>query len=191
MLIALTALALVGAAENPDVVVATAPRGVQSVAVDAVAPVVETTPTVSLDSQTPHGLTTAQQIERWAAAGQAVRHPADASRDPFAFPDRKMHGEVFAGIGTEDYSAFGARVSLPLGETGRLDLSYSQSKNSPWGYGYGYGYPGGYDPRFGPGYRGRYDPYFFGEGVIWPSRALRPWRDREDADREGDARPTN
>lgn len=197
MLIALTALALpalalVVAADDPDVVVATAPIGVQSVAVGAVAPVAEASPTVSLDGQTPHGLTTAQQIERWTAAGQAVRRPADPSRDPFAFDDRKMHAEAFAAVGTGDYTAFGARVSLPIGETGRLDLSYSESKNNPYGYGYGYGFNGraGYDPRFGPAYRGHYDPEFFGEGVVWPGRTFRPWREREEAYPERETRTT-
>lgn len=190
--LALTALALVAASDDPDAVVTTAPTGVQSVAVGAVAPSAEASPSVSLDAQTPHGLTTAQQIERWVAAGEAVRRPADAARDPFAFDDRKMHGEVFAGIGTGDYTAFGARVSLPIGETGRLDLSYSESKNSPYGYGYGYGFNGraAYDPRFGSSYRGHYDPEFFGEGVVWPGRTFRPWREREEAYPERETRTT-
>lgn len=64
MLIALTVLALVAVSDDPDAVVTTAPTGVQSVAVGAVAPTVEASPSVSLDSQAPHGLTTAQQIER-------------------------------------------------------------------------------------------------------------------------------
>lgn len=121
-----------------------------------------------------------------------MRRPADAARDPFAFDDRKVHGEVFAGIGTGDYTAFGARVSLPIGESGRLDLSYNESKNSPWGYGYGYGLNGrtGYDARFGPGYRGHYDPEFFGEGVVWPGRTFRPWRDREDSYLERETKTT-
>jgi len=177
----LAASVMIAGSDEPEGVVSTAPKGVQSVAADAAAPEVTASPSVSLDSQTPHGLTTAQQIDRWVGASDVVRRPA--GQDPFAFSrdDRKMHGEVFGAMGTGDYSAFGGRVSIPLGETGRLDLSYSQSKNSPWGYGYGYGYPGGYDPRFGSSYRGHYEPFFAGEGVIMPGLGYRPWRAEEGA----------
>ncbi len=173
----LAATVMIAGSDEPEGVVSTAPRGVQSVAADAVAPTAAAAPSVSLGGQSPHGMTTAQQIERWVGAADVVRRPA--GQDPFAFDDRKTHGEVFGAAGTGDYSAFGARVSLPIGESGRLDISYSQSKNSPFGYGYGYGYPGGYDPRFGPTYRGHYDPYFAGEGVVLPGFGYRPWRDEE------------
>lgn len=151
MLTALIALAVLTGSDDPEAVIATAPTGVQSVAADAVAPVVDA-PSVSLQTLSPHGLSTAQQIDRWVGERAAVERPfGDSTRDPFAFrDDRKMHGEVTAGIGTNDYSAFGARVSIPVGETGRVDLSYSQSKNAPWTYGYGYPGPYGYGDRVRP-----------------------------------------
>lgn len=143
MLTALIALSLLAGSDDPEGVIATAPGGVQSVAADAVAPVVEA-PSVSLQTLSPHGLTTAQQIDRWVGERAPKERPfGDSTRDPFAFrDDRKIHGEVTAGIGTNDYSSYGARVSIPFGETGRVDLSYRQTKNAPWGY--GYGYPGAY-----------------------------------------------
>jgi hypothetical protein len=143
---------------DPEAVVATAPRGDQSVALDAVAPVVDTVPSASTQAITPHGLTTAEQIDRWISArsGDAKPFADDGPVDLLSRrDDRKVHGEVSASIGTGDYTAWSAAVSYPIGETGRLDLSYSQSKNSPFGYGYGYGYPG-----HGLGYRGAYDPFY-------------------------------
>lgn len=157
MLTALIALAVLTGSDDPEAVIATAPTGVQSVAADAVAPVVNA-PSVSLQALSPHGLSTAEQIDRWVGERAVGERPfGDATRDPFAFrDDRKVHGEVTAGIGTNDYSSYGARVSIPFGETGRVDLSYSQTKNAPWGYGYGYD---GYDMRFGRSYRDRYDDF--------------------------------
>ena len=154
MLTALIALSLLAGSDDPEGVISTAPGGVQSVAADAVAPVVEA-PSVSLQTLSPHGLTTAQQIDRWVGERASKERPfGDSTRDPFAFrDDRKIHGEVTAGIGTNDYSSYGARVSIPFGETGRVDLSYRQTKNAPWGYGYGYGYPGAY------GYGDRASPF--------------------------------
>ncbi len=159
MLTALIALAVLTGSGDPEAVIATAPTGVQSVAADAVAPVVEA-PSVSLQAISPHGLSTAEQIDRWVGERAVSERPfGDSTRDPFAFrDDRKVHGEVTAGIGTNDYSSYGARVSIPFGETGRVDLSYSQTKNAPWGY--GYGYPGAY----GYGHRARpfggYDSFY-------------------------------
>lgn len=153
MLTALIALSMLALSDDPDGVITTAPSGVQSVAADAVAPVAAASPSVSLQAISPHGLTTAQQIDRWVGERSGGERPfSSASRDPFAFrDDRKVHGEVTAGIGTNDYSAFGARVSIPIGETGRIDLSYSQSKNSPWLYGYD-GYAGRYGRFYADGY---------------------------------------
>lgn len=176
MLISLLAVAaLSGAAvsdlSDPDVVVATAPRADQFVPLDAVAPVASEVPSVSSQEITPHGLSTAEQIDMWVGQRDADAKPfaEDRSADLWApVDDRKMHGEVSASIGTGDYTAWSGRVSIPVGENARVDLSYSESKNSP--YGYGYGYPG-YGPdvlRYGPGYRGARDPFFLGSGVIYP-----------------------
>ena len=68
--------------------------------------------------------------------------------------DRQMHGMVEAGIGTGGYRSFGAAVSLPVGENGRLDLAYREGRNEP----YLWGYPGAFSPVYGlnryPGYGG-------------------------------------
>ena len=150
--------------DDQDGVITTSPSGVQSVAADAVAPVVAANPSVSLQSISPHGLTTAQQIDRWVGERSGVERSLwSDTRDPFAFrDDRKIHGEVTAGVGTNDYSAFGARVSIPVGETGRINLSYSQSRNSPWLYGYD-----GYAGRYGRVYSNGYD---------WDSFRISPFR---------------
>jgi hypothetical protein len=90
-----------------------------------------------------------------------------------------MHGVVSAGIGTGGYKDFGAAVSLPLGENGTLNLSFSQTKNAPWSYGYGYG-PYGFDPygfgagRYGLGGYGWRDAY----GAVPGSLGVRSPRER-------------
>ncbi|KAK0350787.1 hypothetical protein LTR94_027583, partial [Friedmanniomyces endolithicus] len=71
--------------------------------------------------------------------------------------DRQMHGMVEAGIGTGGYRSYGAAVSLPVGETGRLDLAYREGRNEPFAYGGPYGYGGGAYGLGAPygGWRGR------------------------------------
>lgn len=131
---------------EPDGVVATAPA--TAVALDAtVAPVA---PSVGDAGQAagPHGMRTDQQIAQWLAA----RSPAPESYgdSPLWRDDRKPHGEVSVGFGTGGYRDYAAAVSLPLGESGRLDISVRQVENGyPYGYGYGRGY--GYDPYFDEG----------------------------------------
>lgn len=102
----------------------------------------------------PHAMTTDEQIARWLAA----RAPAAAPwRDQVAFADdREPHASFTASVGTDGYSDFGAAVSLPVGETGRLDLSWRKTENGYAGYGYGRGWE---DPALDdagyafPGYR--------------------------------------
>ncbi|WP_298743729.1 hypothetical protein [uncultured Brevundimonas sp.] len=103
-------------------------------------------PPVSGPQAAPHGLSTDAQIARWLAA----RSPAPAAPDhsPAWRDDRKPHGQVSIGVGTGGYRDYGAAVSLPLGDSGRLDISVRQSEN---GYPYGYSYRGGYDPYFADG----------------------------------------
>ena len=134
----LTLLVLAGLslASDPDGVVSTAPRGADSVVVGAVAPLADALPDASLIAPTAQSLTTAEQIDRWVSSRTASDAPF--ARDAGPVDDRKMHGFVSGAIGTGDYQAVATGVSLPLGETGRLDLIYSQSKN-----GYGYGHAGG------------------------------------------------
>jgi hypothetical protein len=158
-MLTLLAVAALMTASDPDGVVTTAPRaGDDAVLVGAVAPVSDARPDAAARAAavTPQDLTTQQQIDRWLSA----RSPEAQvfSEDAGPVDDRRMHGFVSGAIGTGDYSAVSMGVSLPIGENGRLDLMYGQSRNE-WGYpGYGYGYPGGYG--YGAlGHGGRVRPY--------------------------------
>lgn len=169
MLITAMLMAAALGASEPDGVVATAP----ATSVDLNASVQPVAPSVegAVQNAVPHGLSTDQQIEQWLAS----RAPADTSwhetADEPLLDDRKMHGEVSFGIGTGGYRDYGAAVSLPLGENGRLNLEYRQVENGyPYGgYGYGYG-PGGYFNDGGyafPGYRP-------GAAAEFEARVMRP-----------------
>ena len=140
------------AASEPDGVVATAPA--TTVDLNATArPVAPSTQGAAQDAA-PHGLSTDEQIDRWIAARSVAERPwGDASEE--WVDDRKPHGEVSVGVGTGGYRDYGAAVSLPIGENGRLDLSYRQVEN---GFGYG-----------GYGYGPRYDPLYFDDsGYAFP-----------------------
>lgn len=161
MLIALALAATIASpgGEDPDGVVTTAPRGAGAVVVGAEAPTTDARPEAAqVVAVAPHNLTTREQIDRWVSARAADSTPFAEDRGPQ--DDRKMHGFVSGSIGTDDYSQVAVGVSLPVGENGRLDLTYSQTKNG-WGYpgyGYGYGYPGEYG--YGAGlYGSRIRPY--------------------------------
>ena len=155
MMIELVAAATLMAGFDPDGVVTTAPRGDQAVPTATAAMLAGSTtdasPSTTVQSAAPHGLTTDEQIARWIGerTANAPEAPVDPWTDAEAGP-RKMHGEVSVGMGTGGYRDYAAAVSLPLGENATLNLSVSQTKNSPWGYGYGspWGY-GGYGRPFG------------------------------------------
>lgn len=135
-------LSAVLAGSGQDGVVATAP----ATPVDLTATARPVTPSMAGAAQAavPHGLTTDAQIERWIES-RARAEPSAPEAGSLAWDDRRMHGQVSFGIGTGGYRDYGAAVSLPLGESGRLDISYRQSENG-YGYGYdGYGYGLGYD----------------------------------------------
>ena len=148
MLIA--SLLTVATLADPDGVVATAPTGALDLSSAAVAPAAAAPPSPTAQDAAPHGLTTEEQIQSWIASRAAapsfeeavIATPAD---------DRQVYGMVEAGIGTGGYRSYGAAVSLPVGENGRLDLAYREGHNLPsyWGY------PGAYGPVYGLGrYRG-------------------------------------
>lgn len=131
-----------------DGVVATAPA--TPVTLD---PAASLTPPASSSQTAVDGLTTDEQIARWLAARAVEPAPFDGA--PAWRDDRKPHGEVSVGVGTGGYRDYGVAMSLPVGESGRLDLSYRQVENGyPYGYGYdGYGYDGyGYGGYGGPSY---------------------------------------
>lgn len=94
-------------------------------------------PVATANSTSSSPLTTPQQIEHYLATSPAI---ADETPDGAAEP-RRIHGEVGVAVGTGDYRSGYAIVSIPLGETGQLDLAYSQTKNGGYVYpGYGYDY---------------------------------------------------
>ncbi|MFN3877409.1 MAG: hypothetical protein ACK4MH_03415 [Brevundimonas sp.] len=158
MLIAgfLASAALVAAGGDPDGVVTTAPSNAPTLAQAMAAAPQESLTAPTAQDAAPHGLTTEQQIQNWISS----RTPGasfDEGAEVGPPAERKMHGMVEAGIGTGGYRSYGAAVSLPVGENGRLDLAYREGRNEPWGYGYGgYGLrgPGFYSP-YGGGWRGR------------------------------------
>lgn len=154
----LMAAALAGS--DPDGVVTTAPA--TTVDLTAVTrPVAPTAEGAAQQAAEPHNLTTDQQIDRWLSTRDPEATPYSRERAERPVDDRKMHGEFVAGIGTNGYRDYGMAVSLPLGENGRLNLSYRQTENGL----YGYGYPGGgsiggspYYNDSGYAFPGRYDP---------------------------------
>jgi hypothetical protein len=143
---------------DPDGVVTTAPDTAVDLNVTAqpLAPRVEG----AVQDAVPHGLSTNQQIDRWIEGRSVADKPwAETAGAQLDAPgdDRKMHGEVSVGVGTGGYRDYGMAVSLPLGENGRLDISYRQVENGygygygGYGYGRGFGYPGlGYDRIYAP-----------------------------------------
>jgi hypothetical protein len=160
MIVAALLMAGVLSGGEPDGVVTTAP----ATTVDLEATVQPTASAVEGAAQAavPHGLSTDEQIDRWIAARSPANTPfADGEARAEAADDRKMHGEVTVAVGTGDYREYGAAVSLPIGETGRLDLSYREIHKGyglgRYGYGHGYGDPyylddGGYAfPGYQPG----------------------------------------
>jgi hypothetical protein len=157
-------------ASDQDGVVATAP----ATPVDLTATLRPVAPTVEGATQaaTPHGLTTDQQIERWLSDRDPAAVPYADGR-PSMSDDREMHGEFSASVGTGGYRDYGAAVSLPIGDNGRLDISIRQVENAPYGYGYGYGYgfegPAYYEA--GHAFPGREYP---GQAAEFEARAMRP-----------------
>ncbi len=140
-------------ASDPDGVVVTAPA--TTVDLNAVVqPLAASTEGATHDA-VPHGLSTDQQIDRWIATRSTADKPwGEAARE--TPDDRKMHGEISVSVGTGGYRDYGAAVSLPVGEHGRLDLSYRQVENGyPYaGYGSGLDHPYYDDSGYAfPGYQ--------------------------------------
>ena len=185
MMIELAAAAMLLANMDPEGVVATAPRGDQAVlaaSADALAAsTTDASPSTTVQSASPHGLSTDEQIARWISE-RTAETASSTPVDPWAKTEpRKMHGEFSIGMGTGGYQDYSAAVSLPVGENGTLNLSVSQTKNSPWGYGYGYGSPWGYP--YGASVRpfGVMEPFGY-DG--YRGRSLAPLRDRAELYRE-------
>lgn len=131
MIISLLALSL-ALAQDASQVVVTAPATALPPA-DAPAPAAVEAPAVTLASTLAHDLTTDQQIARWIEDRRADGPVPFEDARPAA--DRRLHGEVIAGIGTHGYRDGGVRLSVPIGDGGRLDLSYRRTENGLWSYG--------------------------------------------------------
>ncbi|MGH6978537.1 MAG: hypothetical protein ACRED4_04500 [Brevundimonas sp.] len=145
MLISVFVIAALLPGGEPDGVIATAPRMAISLEAGQPQPDAPTVHGAAEQALDPHGLTTDQQIDRWIAARTPDARPfADgdygADSEYGEASARRMHGMVDVGVGTGGYRSYGAAVSMPLGETGTLNLSFRQVENG-FGYGgYGYGY---------------------------------------------------
>ena len=128
-------------------------------------------------------MTTDEQIAAWIGASPATAPPLDMGDGPFDYdapfePERRMRGEVSAAIGSHGYQAFGASVSIPVGENGMVSLHYSESEGRFGGYSpYGYGYSPWYAPRYeglrSGAYIGAPDPWEVYDADVRTSRALR------------------
>ena len=182
MLIEIVAAAILVSTGEPDGIVTTAPSGARALPFGAEAPsptdIQAPGPTQVLNA---HGLTTDEQIDAWIAGRDAEGRPFAEAVEPWLEDDRQVHGEVSAAIGTGDFSAYSASVSLPVGDTARVNLSYSQSKN---GYGYGYPYGGpsfGHGSRFGNGADFGRAP-FPGQSTGWRRERVYQQGDRPGAD---------
>ncbi|RZJ31810.1 MAG: hypothetical protein EON85_02770 [Brevundimonas sp.] len=139
-------------------------------------PVAPTVEGAAQQAAEPHNLTTDQQIDRWLESRDPDATPYANDRAQRPVDDRQMHGEFTAGIGTGGYRDYGMAVSLPIGENGRLSLSYRQTENGLYGYGYPYSGGGqlGGNPYFddsGYAFPGRYDP---NAAVDYELRVARP-----------------
>ncbi|WP_417231520.1 hypothetical protein [Brevundimonas sp.] len=143
------------AGADPDGVVATAPA--TTVQLDATEMPEAASPAAAAQAAAPHGLTTDQQIARWIDDRSPETLPFAQETADNRVDDRRMHSQFSVGVGTGDYRNYGVAVSLPVGETGRLNLSYRQVENGypVYGYGSGYGARYGYGTHYGYG-----DPYF-------------------------------
>jgi hypothetical protein len=153
---ALMMVALLGAGD-PDGIVRTAPNTTVSLDANAVAPVAPSVAGATQDAA-PHGLSTDQQIDRWLESRNPDAVPFAQSDDAMQ-PERRMHSEFTASVGTGGYRDYGAAVSVPIGENGWLGLSYRQTENDYRGWGYGPGEP---------------SPLFFDDsGYVFPGRSDR------------------
>lgn len=121
-------LALV--ASEPDAVVSTAQPG-RSAPPPAVA-VASQDP----DSLSPHGLTTAQQIDRWLTPPPSADARDDRAPGWIEADERRVQGEIVLGFGTGGYRSAYGTVSAPLGEDGFISVTYGDQRGGhpgiPW-----------------------------------------------------------
>jgi hypothetical protein len=89
-------------------------------------------------------MTTDQKVANILAGARAE----DGVERQAAVDPRKIHGEAGVSVGSDGYRSAYVHTIVPVGETGAVALSYSQSKGGR-GYGPGYGYDGPIGGRFG------------------------------------------
>jgi hypothetical protein len=99
-------------------------------------------------AQTP-APTVGQQIDEYLRTSPAARIDDDSVTGVTARDDRQVHGEVAVGVGTGGYRSFYMRSDMPLGETGRLSLAFSDTRNARFGDYRGVRRSVGADLRFG------------------------------------------
>ncbi|MBX9576701.1 MAG: hypothetical protein K2X07_13810 [Caulobacteraceae bacterium] len=81
------------------------------------------------------------QIQSWLDRSPARR----GDRGPI-WDDDRFRGEVFVGVGTGGWRAWGGEFTTPVGQGGRLTVQYRESENDGWR-----GRRYGYDPSYWPG----------------------------------------
>lgn len=145
MLISLTAAALLISLADQDGVISTAPRTPVALPSAQASDIQSASPSTTVGSATPHGLSTSEQINNWIGQSRAERPASELPWDRPSYEEaepRKPTGEISAGIGTGGYRDFSAAVQLPVGESGTLSLAVRQSKNDPYAYDPYYGRDG-------------------------------------------------
>ncbi len=72
--------------------------------------------------------------------------------DTGALHDRKIHGEIAAGIGTGGYRGIAGDIGVPLGNSANAVIGFESSQSNAWPYGRR-GRTGAYfGGNFGPGW---------------------------------------
>ncbi|MBX3482838.1 hypothetical protein [Phenylobacterium sp.] len=75
----------------------------------------------------------ADQIAEYLRTSPAARIDDDGVQGVTPRDDRQVHGEVAVGIGTGGYRSLYMRSDMPIGESGRLSIAFSDTKNARWG----------------------------------------------------------
>jgi hypothetical protein len=118
---------------------AAADEPIKTAGAGAPPPAVEAT-AIAAPQAAPTSDKSAQAIGDWARGVLAGAPAADAAKPDrprcAAPPDRKPHGEVWAGIGTHGYREVGGVVTQPIGDCGSVTIAVSHSE-ADFGRGHG------------------------------------------------------
>ena len=91
----------------------------------------------------------ADQIAEYLRTSPAARLDGEGVQGVTARDDRQVHGEVAVGVGTGGYRSFYMRSDMPVGESGRLSVAFSDTRNARWGGRHDLRRSVGADLRFG------------------------------------------